>query len=102
MNKNTINFLEKELNAVSSRPTHLTAEWEEICVVVDSGAGQTVIGRDTLPLCPLESSEDSRAGVQYEVANGVTIKAAGQKKFAIRTQDGATQISVCPGHRRQQ
>ncbi len=63
-------------------------------MVVDSGAGETVMSPDHLPQCQLEDSDDSRSHQRYEVANGESIPAMGQKRFTFVTANGVHR-NVC-------
>ena len=63
-------------------------------MVVDSGAGETVMSPDHLPQCPREDSDDSRSHQRYEVANGESIPAMGQKRFTFVTVNGVSR-RVC-------
>ena len=55
---------------------------------VDSGATETVITEQMLSAIKLHEGTQSRRGVTYEVANGVTIPNLGEKKFIAHTQGG--------------
>ncbi len=52
--------------------------WVKLRLVVDSGAGETVMSEETLPGVRLQDSEDSRNNVRYEVADGTLISARGE------------------------
>ena len=56
-------------------------EWEKIEFAIDSGASETVISEDMIPNVDMTESMASKRGVEYEVANGVTIPNEGEKKF---------------------
>ena len=56
-------------------------------IAVDSGASETVIPTDALPHIDLASSESSRRGVTYKVANGQEIPNLGQKVIRGVTHD---------------
>ena len=62
-------------------------EWEEIDMIVDSGASDTVIGQDMIPSVPI--TESQKKGTQYECANGDRIYNLGQKKFVGVTEENA-------------
>ena len=47
--------------------------WEEINMVVDSGASETVIGPDVIQSVDAVEGPAYRQGIKYEVANGIRI-----------------------------
>jgi len=62
-------------------------EWEEIEFAVDSGASETVINEDMAPNIDVTESTASKRGVEYEVANGVTIPNEGEKRFEAMSEE---------------
>ena len=72
----------------SLRPLHSSGgdEWEVIDAILDSGASVTVIPPHVAAGHPVQESAASRAGVQYEVANGDEIPNLGEKLFAVVTE----------------
>ena len=64
------------LNSATHAP-----QWEVVEFAVDSGASETVIPENAVMAAPLQPSEASKRGVQYEVANGHRIPNLGQKTF---------------------
>ena len=75
----------------SLRPLHSNSgdEWEVIDAILDSGASVTVIPPHMAAGHPVQESAASRAGVQYEVANGEEIPNLGEKLFAVVTEEGS-------------
>ena len=69
-------------NAVGEIP-----EWEELDMMVDSGASVTVINEDMVKA--VEAS-DAKPHVKYEVADGSLIDNMGQKTCMAITDDGVT------------
>ncbi len=65
-----------------------SGEWEEIEIAVDSGATETVVTEDMLHSIKTTEGEAFRRGVEYEVANGVTIPNLGEKCFVAVSEDG--------------
>ena len=59
--------------------------WELIEITVDSGACDTVLPSRMLSSIRTESTEASRAGEEYEVANGHAILNEGQKRCIMMT-----------------
>ena len=74
----------KGVNAVDVK-----GEWEEIKMAVDSGATETVMGEDMLTCTETKIGAAAKRGVEYEVANGVTIPNLGEKTFSFQTAEGA-------------
>ena len=74
----------------SLRPLHSNGgdDWEVIDAILDSGASVTVIPPHMAAGHPVQESAASRAGVQYEVANGEEIPNLGEKLFAVVTEEG--------------
>ena len=66
----------EKLNNVSEQA------YEEVVMLVDSGASETVIKRDTLAHVKAVETEAQRRGTQYRVANGDIIQNEGEKAFA--------------------
>ena len=62
--------------------------WEEIELAVDSGATETVMGEDMLECVEVKEGRASKAGVEYEVANGDKIPNLGEKKFIGQSEEG--------------
>ena len=80
----------KQMGSIlSAKPAE--GDWELMSSIVDSGA--------TIPVAPpevgenggysLEESPASKAGVEYEVANGEAIPNLGQKSLAVMTSQGS-------------
>jgi hypothetical protein len=74
----------------SLRPLHSNGgdEWEVIDAILDSGASVTVIPPHMAAGHPVQESAASRAGVQYEVANGDEIPNLGEKLLSVVTEEG--------------
>jgi hypothetical protein len=73
------------LNAVAE--SH--GRWEKIRNIMDSGATVTVVPPTAGKLYELQESPASRAGVEYEVANGEALPNLGQKLLPVVTQEGS-------------
>ena len=72
--------------------------WRKLQITVDSGATETVIGKGQVPEVMVEDGFGSKNGVEYEVANGVSIPNIGEQHLVIRTGDGklrALTAQVC-------
>jgi hypothetical protein len=80
-------FNEKQLEGLNSLPI-ADDEWEELVMVIDSGASVPVMPPDIAKLYSLEDSEASKRGVEYECANGASIPNLGQKRMALWTAEG--------------
>ena len=72
--------------------------WEEIKFSVDSGATETVVPPEMPESIPTVPGLASKRGVEYEVANGVTIPNEGEKRFTGITEEGQEKsmvVQVC-------
>ena len=69
-------FIEVTRESISSVEEDL---WQEIEMVVDSGATETVVGTDMLTHITTTEGDACRRGVQYEVASGELIDNLGEK-----------------------
>ena len=65
-------------------------EWEEIEMVVDSGASESVVSEDMLTRVTTVEGYAQKKGVQYEVADGALIPNLGEKKFVAVSDGGVT------------
>ena len=65
------------------------SDWERIEITVDSGACDTVLPSRMLSSIRTESTEASRRGDEYEVANGHSIPNYGQKRCVMMTSGSA-------------
>ena len=74
-------------NALSSIPP---ASWRELEVTVDSGACDTVLPTDECKEIRLHESDQSRKGLEYEVANGETIPNLGERRCVMMTENSST------------
>ena len=66
------------------------AGWECIEITIDSGACDTVLPSNMFASISLESTEASRNGEEYEVANGHAIINEGQKRCMMMTPGSST------------
>ena len=57
-------------------------------MVIDSGASAPVMPPSKGKAYPLESSEGSRRGAEYECANGAALANLGQKRMPVMTAEG--------------
>ena len=73
-------------NALSSIPA---ATWRELEVTVDSGACDTVLPTDQCQEIKLQESEQSKQGLEYEVANGDTIPNLGERRCIMMTENSS-------------
>ena len=72
-----------------------TKGWEEVDLVVDSGASETVIGPEMIRSAVLHTGNMQKRGVEYEVADGSRIQNQGEKKFrGITNEEGAVDITA--------
>ena len=82
-----VNILEKE-----SRELHKVSQSDWIPlpkpIVVDSGAGETVMPADWLPAHPLRESAGSQNNEYYTTADGSKVYNEGQKSVFVSTPDG--------------
>ena len=62
--------------------------WEEVELVVDPGASETVIGPEMVQSVEVTEGPSYRQGVKYEVANGIRIPNLGEKKFSGVSNEG--------------
>ena len=63
--------------------------WEEVCLVVDSGASETVIGSDMVPSAQLRDGDASKRGVEYEMADGSRVANEGEKKSTCISEENS-------------
>ena len=61
--------------------------WTEIEVTVDSGACDTVMPTKLCPHISVLATEDSKRGMEYEVANGETLPNHGERHCLLMTED---------------
>ena len=61
--------------------------WVEIEVTIDSGACDTVMPTGLCPHISIISTEESRQGMEYEVANGETIPNVGERRCLLMSED---------------
>ena len=71
-----------------------TLGWNQIEVVLDSGAADSVCPRDMCPHFPVEDSESSKAGVYYTGANGGKLFNLGQTHVPVALDHGARSIAT--------
>ena len=69
----------------SSKPTE--EGWVEIEITIDSGACDTVMPAAMCGHISILQTEDSRRGVEYEVANGETIPNLGERHCFLMTEN---------------
>ena len=72
--------------------------WEEIKYSVDSGATESVTPEDMPKSIPTTQGAACKRGVEYEVANGVSIPNEGEKRFTAVTEEGKEKnmvVQVC-------
>ena len=80
----------KSLIEMSNETAHAVGEvpeWEELDMMVDSGASVTVINEEMVKAV---TATDARPNVKYEVADGSLIENMGQKTFMAVTDTGVT------------
>ena len=80
------------LGEAKSNSISLTSEveWQEIEFTVDSGACDTVMPGEECPHIDVVSSEKSRKGFSYEVANGNEIANQGERRCIAMTENSRT------------
>jgi len=72
----------------SLNPIQENGGWEEIEVIVDSGASSTVLPPTFGRQYDVQESAGSKAGVCYEIANGQHLPNLGEKRLAVMTEEG--------------
>jgi len=86
--KNDVSTLVAKTNGqISSIPA---ASWREMEVTVDSGACDTVIPTEECKEIKIHESAQSKAGMEYEVANGETIPNLGERRCLMMTENSTT------------
>ena len=65
-------------------------EWTEIEITIDSGACDTVMPRKLCPHISVVSTAMSRAGFEYEVANGAGLPNLGERRCLMMTENSQT------------
>jgi hypothetical protein len=63
--------------------------WTEIEVTIDSGACDTVMPTRLCSHISIAQTEESRRGMEYEVANGETIPNVGERHCLLMSEDSA-------------
>ncbi len=66
----------------------MDGRWEKLTNIMDSGASVTALPPSAGKLYAMEESPASRAGVEYEAANGHAIPNLGQKTLPVITKEG--------------
>ena len=97
LQKNQVNIFRtiepENLNAITA-----DGQWEEIQFSVDGGATESVVPPEMPASIPTVPGAASKTGVEYEVANGVTIPNEGEKRFNAYTEEGQEKkmiVQVC-------
>ena len=86
---NTVPKFEKgNLCAMSEVAQKFGRNWETLAAIVDSGASIPVFHPSVAAAYDLQESEASKAGDEYEIANGDLIPCLGQKRIAVLTSEG--------------
>ena len=86
---NTVPKSEKgNLCAMSEVARKFGRNWETLAAIVDSGASIPVFHHSVAAAYDLQESEASKAGEEYEIANGDLIPCLGQKRIAVLTGEG--------------
>jgi hypothetical protein len=68
--------------------------WSEIEVTIDSGACDTVMPTRLCSHISIVTTEESRGGLEYEVANGETIPNVGERHCLLMSEDSATEKRI--------
>ena len=77
----------RALSAVADSSKPSEEGWVEIEITIDSGACDTVMPAAMCGHISIVQTEDSRRGVEYEVANGETIPNLGERHCFLMTED---------------
>jgi len=83
-----INILTEIVKESLNAAPEIVDEWERVIMVIDSGASAPVMPPSKGKAYPLESSEGSRRGAEYECANGAALANLGQKRMPVMTAEG--------------
>ena len=78
----------KNLCAMNEVAQKFWKNWETLAAIVDSGASIPVFHLSVAAAYELQESESSKAGDEYEIANGDLIPCLGQKRIAVLTGEG--------------
>ena len=89
----------KSLSVLTRRPNSQicsvgTAEWVEIEITIDSGACDTVMPASMCGHISMISTPESRAGLEYEVANGPSIPNMGERHCLMMTENSQTMKKI--------
>ena len=68
-----------------------TPEWREIEVTVDSGACDSVMPTSHCMHIPIHPNGNSISGLEYEVANSMTLLNVGESRVKVRTENSETE-----------
>ena len=82
VSKDVVNAATEERDAIDPN-----GKWEEIEVIIDSGATAPVFPPSVGKLYKVQASEGSRNGDEYRVANGERIPNLGEKVFPVVTEE---------------
>ena len=73
---------------MAAKQSEFQGKWERLRTTMDSGATVTVIPPSAGRWYDIEESAASRAGIEYEIANGDTLPNLGQKVMPVVVGDG--------------
>ena len=97
----SLNFL-KALGGTLSM-TKESSQWQQLIIMVDSGASESVAPAGAATNVPIVESLGSRSGVTYEVANGQVIDNLGQKDCIVMARGGSSEqilsFQICEVHK---
>ena len=69
--------------------------WQNIAIVIDSGAAETVIPHTSVVDHPIKETQASKAGVCYSSATDEPIPNLGEQKLPMVTQEGSLRMMTC-------
>ena len=76
-------------NAISSNVE--APEWREIEIIVDSGACDSVMPTSSCNHIPIHPNDNSISGLEYEVANSMTILNVGERRIKVMIENSQTE-----------
>ena len=82
--------LDKAKASLSSASEANVEDWIEVELTADTGACDTVIPKSMCSIIPIVPSEQSKRGMEYEVANGQSIKNLGERRCEMWTEGATT------------
>ena len=69
--------------------------WQDLVVIIDSGAAETVIPHTAIPDHPVKETLASKSGICYSSATDEPIPNLGEQKVPLLTNEGSVRMMTC-------